>query len=52
MRIKSDDGDYSYGSGGSGGRGGYSGSAAVAYTANDTSGKYINRILFFYICYM
>ena len=42
MTIKSDDGDYSTGRGGSGGRGGVSGASATVYTANDSSGKYIN----------
>ena len=45
MRIKSSDGDYSYGSGGGGGRGGASGAAAATYTANDSSGKYINTYI-------
>ena len=42
MTIKSNGGIYSSGTAGSGGKGGSSGAAAVVYTANDNSGKYIN----------
>lgn len=42
MTIESRAGKDYRGTAGNGGRGGASGATAVAYTANDTSGKYIN----------
>ncbi len=42
MTIESRSGKNYRGTAGSGGRGGYSGATAVAYKANDNSGKYIN----------